>query len=483
VRAVLAIVVALVAVIALAWWASRGGEQGEPPRPGAPDAPQETPTRARPDDPTPDIRTGDQALARAAAAAGLEFHHDGDVLPLPPGDLEAMPLWKLATVTATAAGLLPVVDRQALARTEGALWVRGPFLLAGAGERAAALAARLGGGSADERVEALEEVGTLTGEMRAGILGGILVTDTSDDVRAAAAEVLGEERHPGGLEPLVAALGDEDEFVRQTARASLVMYGDAYVRPSLTKAARYGPPRVREMARTILDENFGVDFDPEEEAAAVDVGLLALRLVHDLEGRHSSVDLRADGDSELLVYARGRVTERRRGPLAEAPALMMALASAARAAGKGPFILEGPGLVKEADEFGLALLGREGPMVLSGDLRGAPAALRTAIEAALTEARKLPAAPLGDLYVVARSMGDEEAELTREAGVVFRALVAGASAASLAPAAGLPGFAVPLTRESMESLLGAGDGPFAVTWDGAPLELSVLGGNASAGGR
>jgi len=92
------------------------------------------------------------------------------------------------------------------------------------------------------------------------------------DIRRGAAFVLGEIKDPRAIEPLLAALRDEDEEVRAEAGYALAEFGDVAIEPLLAlmreegvgewaayALARLGSSRVvEEMIRALTDEDAGV---------------------------------------------------------------------------------------------------------------------------------------------------------------------------------------------------------------------------------
>jgi len=427
------------------------------------------------DVPVPVVHSTTDLLARVASDTGLEFSGGGDDLPFPPGDVQAMPPIKLVRVIAESAGLVPAVDPVGFEDGTGGLYVTDRFLLAGTTPEVADLVRRLDNSDARIREETLEDVAELTGILRALVLGGMLATDSDADVRAAAAGLLGEERDDRGVEALIRALGDKDPFVVECARASLVLMGDSYVRPALQRAARYAPSRVREAAQIILDENFGVELDPDVDTAVPTSAVMNAIVVHDLEGRTTCVKLDAEGTCEMLIHARGRISGRRSGTVDGAPVLLEALALCGATEPPPEPSNSASDLVFEADAFVLHLVERSGDRhAAEGDLREHPPAVRAAIAAVVTAAGALPEAPRAAVYVTARIASDAEAEGARIVEIPT-------DEKDVQQALHFPGWPAACDAARLEQIFGDTNGPWLVRWRDNYVELSVLRGAAGEG--
>jgi HEAT repeat protein len=81
-----------------------------------------------------------------------------------------------------------------------------------------------------------------------------LVHDGNDDVRAAAAEEIGELESERGIEVLAKGLNDPDEDVRETVVEALGEIGGKSALPLLREALKDGNEDIREAAADLIEE-------------------------------------------------------------------------------------------------------------------------------------------------------------------------------------------------------------------------------------
>ena len=85
-------------------------------------------------------------------------------------------------------------------------------------------------------------------------LSQVLLEDASADLRAGAAEALGEIASPHAIEALQQALGDEVTEVRQSAVEALGMIGGAQAIEALQSALGDADPAIQDMAAAVLQQ-------------------------------------------------------------------------------------------------------------------------------------------------------------------------------------------------------------------------------------
>lgn len=468
-----------------AWWFAFGDERSGPAGPAGAAPPVSTAQSAteagraaRPTLPPTGSR-GDDALRVAAERLRLPFRNvSGKSLPDPPADAARMGLAKLCRTLADASGRAAVIDEDAVAAHGGQVCVTTRYVLAGADDRTVAAARLQDAEDADVREAGLETFAELPGVLRAPLLGGVIALDPDVDVRAAAVEVLGRERDRRAVDPLIRALGDADEFVRQSARASLLAQGDGLIRSALLDAAAHGPKRVREMARTMLDENLAIAGDGSDPGAGPADGIAAdtaqTVVVHDIEGRRSTVVVSPGGACRLVVSARGRVVEQREGRLDDPERLVEGLISAGVGRTAVPYRAAQSAIVREADDFVVHVSGPDGTVEATGDLRAAPPSIREAVRNVVDAAAALPSSARAPTYLSARRMTREERDAAQAAGLRVRRVDAAAIGGS-AVALDIPGAVAPADRDGLERALGAVDDVFPLLWKDEWLEVTLLG--------
>ncbi|MEA3230617.1 MAG: HEAT repeat domain-containing protein [Thermodesulfobacteriota bacterium] len=82
----------------------------------------------------------------------------------------------------------------------------------------------------------------------------VLVHGSNDDVRAVAAEKIGELESERGIEVLAKGLNDPDEDVRETIVEALGKIGGTNALPLLREALKDGNADIREAAADLIEE-------------------------------------------------------------------------------------------------------------------------------------------------------------------------------------------------------------------------------------
>lgn len=117
-----------------------------------------------------------------------------------------------------------------------------------------AYAEQLNDADSDIREEAISDMADEYEEAALIYLEKALVHDGNDDVRAAAAEEIGELESERGIKVLAKGLNDPDEDVRETVVEALGEIGGKSALPLLREALKDGNEDIREAAADLIEE-------------------------------------------------------------------------------------------------------------------------------------------------------------------------------------------------------------------------------------